>query len=72
VTVCFSFLEGTLFGDLNGRHVAVWGLAFKLNSDDLREVPSWTLVSDLFATRGDRLRPRRQGNGPARLRREGY
>jgi len=37
------------FGDLNGRHFAVWGLAFKPNTDDLREAPSRTLLADLFA-----------------------
>jgi len=38
------------FGDFNGRHVAVWGLAFRPNTEDLREAPSRTLLSDLFAT----------------------
>ena len=37
------------FGDLNGRHLAVWGLAFKPNTDDMREAPSRTLLADLFA-----------------------
>ncbi|MCM8624882.1 UDP-glucose/GDP-mannose dehydrogenase family protein [Accumulibacter sp.] len=37
------------FGDLGGRHFAVWGLAFKPNTDDMREAPSRTLLADLFA-----------------------
>ena len=37
------------FGDLAGRHFAVWGLAFKPNTDDMREAPSRELISDLFA-----------------------
>ena len=37
------------FGDLSGRHFAVWGLAFKPNTDDMREAPSRTLIADLFA-----------------------
>ncbi len=35
--------------DLSGRRFALWGLAFKPNTDDLREAPSLTLVADLLA-----------------------
>ena len=35
--------------DLTGRHFAVWGLAFKPNTDDMREAPSRELLADLFA-----------------------
>jgi UDPglucose 6-dehydrogenase len=37
------------FGDLTGRHFALWGLAFKPNTDDMREAPSRELIADLFA-----------------------
>lgn len=37
------------FGDLRGRHFALWGLAFKPNTDDMREAPSRELIADLFA-----------------------
>ncbi len=38
------------FGDdLKGRHFAVWGLAFKPNTDDMRDAPSRDLLADLFA-----------------------
>ncbi|HJW03261.1 MAG TPA: UDP-glucose/GDP-mannose dehydrogenase family protein [Azospira sp.] len=35
--------------DLKGRKFAVWGLAFKPNTDDMREAPSRYLLADLFA-----------------------
>ena len=35
------------FGSLSGRRIALWGLAFKANTDDLREAPSLSLIDDL-------------------------
>ena len=35
--------------DLSGKKFAVWGLAFKPNTDDMRDAPSRELISDLFA-----------------------
>jgi UDPglucose 6-dehydrogenase len=57
-------------GDINGCRVAVWGLAFKPNTDDLREAPSRTLLTNLSLRRGgdrDSVRPARHRNCPARL-----
>jgi UDPglucose 6-dehydrogenase len=38
-----------LGSDLKGKHFAVWGLAFKPNTDDMRDAPSRALLADLFA-----------------------
>lgn len=38
--------------DLTGRHFAVWGLAFKPNTDDMRDAPSRELVAEILRRKG--------------------
>jgi UDPglucose 6-dehydrogenase len=44
--VPFSLLSRHFGGKLEGRNVAVWGLSFKPDTDDMREAPSIDLIED--------------------------
>jgi UDPglucose 6-dehydrogenase len=46
--VLFDKIKGH-FGDLRGKTIALWGLAFKPNTDDMREAASRVLMEALWA-----------------------
>ena len=47
-TVLFRKFRRWFKGDIQGRTVAVWGLSFKPETDDMRDAPSLTLIGSLL------------------------
>lgn len=49
-SVLLDKITGRFGNDLSGKSFAVWGLAFKPNTDDMREAPSRALIEGLWAS----------------------
>ncbi|WP_374319633.1 UDP-glucose/GDP-mannose dehydrogenase family protein [Aquabacterium sp.] len=47
-TVLVDKIAKRFGADLSGKHFALWGLAFKPNTDDMREATSRVVISELF------------------------
>ncbi len=48
----FTKIQYHFKGDIKGKVFALWGLAFKPNTDDMREAPSRTLMEAIWAAGG--------------------
>ncbi len=47
-TLLYRKLYRHFNGDLNGKHIALWGLSFKPQTDDMREAPSLAIIEKLL------------------------
>lgn len=69
-------------GDIKGKTFALWGLAFKPNTDDIREAPALTIIEALLDNgasvtaydpeAADNVRARYEGNGRVRIADDPY
>lgn len=47
-TVLFPRIKNFFRGDLSGKKIALWGLAFKPDTDDIREAPALYMIDELL------------------------
>lgn len=47
-TILFPKMKNFFRGDLSGKKIALWGLAFKPDTDDIREAPALYMIDELI------------------------
>lgn len=68
-SVLFSKLNTHFNGDLKGKKIAIWGLSFKPNTDDMRDAPSLVIIDKILKA-GANVKaydPAAMGEGKRRL-----
>jgi UDPglucose 6-dehydrogenase len=48
-TIIIPKIKAYFNGDLKGKNIAIWGLSFKPDTDDIREAPALYIIKDLLA-----------------------
>ena len=61
--VLIEKIDAHFGGNLRGKTIAVWGLAFKPRTDDIREAPALVLIDWLLAQGASGSGPRSRGDG---------
>ncbi len=48
-TIIIPKIKAYFKGDIKGKNIAIWGLSFKPDTDDIREAPALYIIKDLLA-----------------------